>query len=321
MANYLTNRRQAITAAAAALLWRSPSPAAAQMARVDLLHDPASRLGTRGDGGYTPPSELKTVADMYRRMTLAIAVNGAGPYPFVVDTGANQSVISSELCARLGLPAGPPAPLNGVAGVQIAPTTRARLLIGKRVLEDQILSVLPTAGIGGPGMLGLDTVGETALTLDFANRDLRIDTGRGNWRDPDAIAVKAQRRDGQLTLVTVSLAGAPITAFVDSGAQSTIGNMALRDLAITRSPKSMLTETKIISSTGQTMVAEMAYLSALRVGKLIIPDWPVAFADLHTFRMWKMIDKPAILLGVDILSRFQYVCLDFARDEVRFRLS
>jgi hypothetical protein len=37
--------------------------------------------------------------------------------------------------------------------------------------------------------------------------------------------------------------------------------------------------------------------------------------------MWNMIDKPAILLGVDILSRFQYVCLDFARDEVRFRLA
>jgi hypothetical protein len=51
-----------------------------------------------------------------------------------------------------------------------------------------------------------------------------------------------------------------------------------------------------------------------------IPNWPVAFADLHTFRMWNMVDKPAILLGVDILSRFEYVCLDFARSKVRFRL-
>ncbi|HEY2177538.1 MAG TPA: retroviral-like aspartic protease family protein [Caulobacteraceae bacterium] len=321
MANYPTNRRHAIAAAAAALLWRSPSPAAAQMARVDLLHDPASRLGSRGDAGYTPPTELKTVADIYRRMTLAIGVNGSGPYPFVVDTGANQSVISSELCARLGLPAGAPAPLNGVAGIRIAPTTKARLVIGKRVLEDQVLSVLPTEGIGGPGMLGLDCVGEAALTLDFANRDLRIDMGRSNWRDPDAVAVKASRRDGQLTLVNVSLAGAPLLAFVDSGAQSTIGNMALREVALTRSPKSQWTQTRIISSTGQSIVAEMAYLSSLRVGKLIVPDWPVAFADLHTFQMWNMIDKPAILLGVDILSRFQYVCLDFARDEVRFRLA
>jgi hypothetical protein len=322
MAHDLTTRRAAIAATAAALLWRLPSPAAAQMARVDLRHDPASRLGSgRGEEGYTPPTELSAVADIYRRMTLATTINGAGPYPFVADTGANQSVISAELCAQLGLPPGPPAPLNGVAGVQMAPTTRARLAIGKRVLEDQVLSVLPIGGIGGQGMLGLDCIGDQALTLDFANRDMRIDIGRSNWRDPSAVAVKARRRDGQLTLINVTLAGAPLVAFIDSGAQSTIGNMALRELAISRGPKTALTQTRIISSTGQTIMAEMADLPALRVGDLRVPTWPVAFADLHTFQMWNMIDKPALLIGVDILSRFEYVCLDFARDEVRFRMA
>jgi hypothetical protein len=67
-------------------------------------------------------------------------------------------------------------------------------------------------------------------------------------------------------------------------------------------------------------MAEIADLPALHVGDLRLPAWPVAFADLHTFHMWNMIDQPAILLGVDVLSRFQYVCLDFARDEVRFRM-
>jgi hypothetical protein len=51
-----------------------------------------------------------------------------------------------------------------------------------------------------------------------------------------------------------------------------------------------------------------------------LPNWPVAFADLHTFTMWDLTNKPAILIGVDILTRFESVCLDFARDEVRFRL-
>jgi len=35
--------------------------------------------------------------------------------------------------------------------------------------------------------------------------------------------------------------------------------------------------------------------------------------------MWNLTDKPAILIGVDLLSRFESVCLDFARNEVRFR--
>ena len=45
----------------------------------------------------------------------------------------------------------------------------------------------------------------------------------------------------------------------------------------------------------------------------------MAFADLHTFHLWNMIDKPALLLGVDVLSRFETVSLDFGRGEVRFR--
>jgi hypothetical protein len=132
--------------------------------------------------------------------------------------------------------------------------------------------------------------------------------------------LKAHRRNGQLTLVDADLAGLRLTAFLDSGAQNTIGNMALRALALSRNPTSPWYETPIVSATGQTIQAEIADLPRLRVGNLNVPNWPVAFADLHTFKMWNLVDRPAILLGVDILSRFESVCLDFARDEVRFRL-
>ena len=143
--------------------------------------------------------------------------------------------------------------------------------------------------------------------------------------DPETCAplgeiVAAHRRDGQLTLVDADLAGIHITAFLDSGAQDTIGNMALRDLAVTRYPKTIWSQAPILSVTGQTMNAEMADLPSLRIGTLHLPNWPMAFADLHTFRMWNLIDRPAILIGVDILSRFETVCLDFVHDEVRLRL-
>jgi hypothetical protein len=77
----------------------------------------------------------------------------------------------------------------------------------------------------------------------------------------------------------------------------------------------------IVSATGQTIKAELADLPNLRVGGFSLPNWPVAFAELHTFRMWNLVDRPAILIGIDILSRFQSVSLDFLRSEVRFRLA
>ncbi|MGH7025038.1 MAG: aspartyl protease family protein [Caulobacteraceae bacterium] len=315
----LANRRKILTSIGAALAY--PFANMARAAVIDSTPGSATRLPGSDRRPYTPPTTLATVADIYRRMTVAIRVNGVGPFGFVVDTGANQSVISKELADRLGLPAGPLAPVNGVAGVQIAPTSHARLEIGRRVLPEQTLSILPKSGIGGDGMLGMDSIGNAALTLDFARQDIKIETGRDNWRDPDAVTLKAARRDGQLTLVDAYLSGVPLIALIDSGADNTIGNMALRAKALTRDRGSAWKLTPIISSTGQQIMAEMADLPDLRVGDLTLSSWPVAFANLHTFEMWNMIEDPAILLGVDILSRFESVCLDFARAEVRFRMA
>jgi hypothetical protein len=269
---------------------------------------------------YEPPADLKTVLDIYRRMTSAVRVAGAGPYQFVVDTGANQSVISAELAAQLGLTLGPAQPLNGVAGVEMTPTVTCQLQLGPRPPRQATLSVLQASAMGGPGMLGLDQLDDARLTLDFFRQTLSIDSGPALPGIGDSFQMKAERRDGPLTLVDANLAGIPVTAFLDSGAQDTIGNMALRQVAITRYPLTPWSQVPIYSVTGQTAVAEFADLPALRIGGVTLPTWPIAFADLHIFRLWNLIDRPAILIGVDVLSRFETVCLDFRHDEVRFRL-
>jgi predicted aspartyl protease len=314
MTRPLLSRREFAGLASAGILL----PAGALAAAVNVMT--SSRLTPLSEQPYQPPTSLSTVLDIYRRMTAAVSLEGRGPFPFVVDTGANQSVVSDELATSLGLVRGAEEPLNGVAGVQMAATTVATLNIGGRIQNDVVLSILPEAAIGGAGMLGLDRLEGQELTLDFQGRTLRIKSGGRLFRDPEEIAIKASRRDGQLTLVDADIANIRLLAFLDSGAQNTIGNMALRELAITRNPTMRWAATPVLSATGQTMMAEIADLPQLRIGGMRLPNWPVAFADLHTFRMWNMIEKPAILLGVDVLSRFQTVCLDFARNEVRFRL-
>ncbi len=268
---------------------------------------------------YEPPTRLTAVLDIYKRMTGPVRVGGSGPFPFVADTGANQSVISAELAAKLGLQLGESQLLNGVAGVQMTPTVKTRLQLGSRPEREATLSVLGAEAIGGPGMLGLDLLDGGQLTFDFQKQILTIDNG-GLPGLGDEVSLKAHRRDGQLTLVDADLAGIRVTAFLDSGAQDTIGNMALRDLAVTRYPLTPFRPIPIVSVTGQTIDAQFADLPGLRIGGLSVPTWPVAFADLHTFKLWDLVSRPAILIGVDVLSRFETVCLDFRRDEVRLRL-
>jgi len=274
------------------------------------------------EGAYKPPTDLRTIVDIYKRMTGPVRIDGTGPYPFVVDTGANQSVVSDEIAAKLGLKAGEPQALNGVAGVEITPTVTATLQFGARTSRGVTLSVLPGASLAAPGMLGLDQLEGARLTLDFHHELVTIDeggpelTGGGG----NAFRMRARRRDGQLTLVDANLAGIPVTAFLDSGAQDTIGNMALRELAITRYPLVPVQQVPIVSVTGQTITADFADLPSFRIGGVTLPNWPIAFADLHIFRMWDLTRTPAILIGVDVMSRFDTVCLDFRRDEVAFRL-
>jgi hypothetical protein len=269
---------------------------------------------------YTPPTRLASILDIYKRMTGPVMVQGTGPYPFVADTGANQSVISSELAIKLGLDVRDYQPLNGVAGVQMTPTVTATLQIGQQAPREAALFVLSGEAIGGPGMLGLDQLGDARLTLDFERQAITINEGPALPGAGEEVEARAYRRDGQLTLVDANLAGIRVTAFLDSGAQDTMGNMALRQLALTRYPTTTFSHLPIISVTGQSMQAEFADLPGLTFGGLTLPNWPVAFADLHLFRMWGLIDKPALVIGVDVLSRFSTVCLDFRRDQVRFRL-
>jgi hypothetical protein len=47
---------------------------------------------------------------------------------------------------------------------------------------------------------------------------------------------------------------------------------------------------------------------------------PLTFAELHTFAKFGLDDKPAMLLGMDVLSLCTKVSVDFKRREATFTL-
>jgi hypothetical protein len=83
-------------------------------------------------------------------------------------------------------------------------------------------------------------------------------------------------------------------------------------------PQAIWDTAPVISVTGQVVTAEIGSVPGLRIGGLALPTWPVAFADLHTFKLWNLTSQPALMNGVDVMSRFSAVSLDFLRNEVRF---
>ena len=268
------------------------------------------------------PGERTRALDAARRLTVQVFLNGRGPYAFLIDTGANASVVSIELAAGLDLPPGPPVKLHGIAGVQPADTVLAdSIRVGKRERRRLSVSVLPERFIRADGILGMDWLGEQGLTLDFAGKQMRV--GASPPRD-DAYSVTVPTMDERsgLSLIEAQAGGVRTLVFLDTGSTTTVGNQALMDEAIRHQGVSgAWADMQLVSLTGQTLMGRLAALKYVRLGAITLRNLPVVFGPVHTFNYWGLADRPALLLGVDVLNAFEEVSLDYRRGSVHFRLS
>ena len=261
-----------------------------------------------------------------RRMRVAVTVNGKGPFPFLVDTGADHSVLSQELAQSLNLPAAGFANVNGIAGAQVRPRALvARLEVGGRRLEDAPVALLPREYIGALGIVGLDCLAQQNVGIDFVRGKMSVQKSRGFEEDPDAIVVHGKARFGRLMLVDSTIRRAPVFVVLDSGAQNTMGNEALRRYLNARRKGQLLPENlrnvELQSVTGQLAYGQFDEMPELTLGPVTLRHVPIVYADLHTFRMYKLETEPAILLGMDTLRSFTHVGIDFARRDFTFQLA
>jgi len=280
-------------------------------------------------------TKIETAFDDARRMTVPVTLDGRGPFQFVVDTGANTTVIGSETAARCSLVSDGVRPVHGIVGVQPAPLVRVpRLKFGQVQSRNLSLPVLPRESLGADGLLGIDVLKDRRIRLNFRRNmfevgpsgrgaDVNMLGGGGGTRIPDpnrGIVVPAQYRSGQLVIFDADVDGVPVRAFLDSGAQITCGNEALRAALIARRPEfgRRMAPTQLISATGQTSPAALAILPRLRLGGIGLNNIRAAFAPLHIFSLWELDDRPSMLVGIDVLRNFDEVILDFGRRQVTF---
>jgi hypothetical protein len=224
------------------------------------------------------------------------------------------------------------APVHGIAGVQPAPLVKVpRLRVGMVQSRHLSLPTLPRASLGADGLLGIDVLKGRRIELNFLANTFQISpSGSGasverghDTRIPDparGIVVPAQYRSGQLVIFDADVDGIPVRAFLDSGAQITCGNESLRDALVAENADyaKRLAPTHLISATGQTSEAMLAPLPRLRLGGIGLHSIRAAFAPLHIFNLWGLNDRPAMLVGIDVLRNFDSVSLDFGRREVKF---
>lgn len=269
------------------------------------------------------PELIHGTNDLSMRLTVPVTINGAGPYHFVVDTAAERTVISRELATRLALDPGKSVTVLSVSGysqIDTAIVPMLQLTAGRNRLSDLQAPVMEQSDLGASGLLGIDSLKSKRVVMDFKARRMTIVDSGPAQHDNGEIVVTARSKFGQLILLDASANGMKVNVIIDTGSQVSIGNPALRAKLEKRRQLGTVTPISILSVTGGRIAADYTSIAHIRLGSVNVDGMPVAFADARIFHRLGLAKKPAILLGMDVLSGFDRVSVDYANRTVRFLL-
>jgi predicted aspartyl protease len=258
--------------------------------------------------------------ERFQRMTVPVTIQGQGPFDFLIDTGAQATVLSRALAERLQLNDRGRATLVGMASSKLVETTPIEdFTLGSRSFYIRQAPVVEGDHIGGAdGILGLDSLQDQRVLLDFTRREIAVaDAEQLGGNRGYEIVVKARERLGQLIITSARLDGVQTAVIVDTGAQGSVGNLALLD-RLRRNRQ--LADTEMTDVNGHTLGGVVRVARQLKLGRANVQNFPILFADSRPFHAMGLAEEPALILGMSELKLFRRVAIDFKTRRVLFDL-
>jgi predicted aspartyl protease len=276
--------------------------------------------GSRGAEEAAQSDIIAGQEDRHDRMTVPVHIGMRGPYRFLLDTAAENTVIASSLASELALAPSGRATVLGIAGSTSVSTVELdEVLLGRRTAFAITAPLLERTAIGADGILGLDSLQSRRVLFDFRHNLIAVDDAKALGGDDGfEIVVRARRRSGQLIVTDATIRGVRTAVVIDTGSEASIGNRALRKALGNRLAG---TPTMLDSVTGQRIAADYVLAGDLKVGKVSINNIEVAFADAPSFAALDLDRRPALLLGMRELRAFERVAIDFSKRKILFDLS
>src|SRR5215469_6579689 len=210
----------------------TPAPAAPAAATpAQALPTPAEQLEEVMVQTTEPRYVSPTRRDRIGRIWAPVLIDGKGPYRMVLDTGANRSAITTRAAHSLGnAPAETSTIVTGFTGTAVVPTLHVNSLeVGDLLIGPSDLPVLMDVFGGAQGVLGFRGLENKRIYADFGHDRLEISLSHGERAKRDFLVVPLTQTTGGLLVANVWVGRVRAKAIVDTGAQGTVGNLALRD--------------------------------------------------------------------------------------------
>jgi hypothetical protein len=191
--------------------------------------------------------------------------------------------------------------------------------VGDLAVDSPLLPIVPDALGGAEGVLGSEGLKNKRIFIDFHHDKIVITYSRDE-RSPHGFYTVPFRLVGGHLIVIDALVGSVHThAVVDTGGQTTIGNLALRDALNERSFSYHGKPDRIVGATLAEQRGELIAAPAITLGPILVRDSGVTFADLYIFKHWKMLNEPTLMIGMDALGMLDTLIIDYRRKELQIR--
>ena len=275
--------------------------------------------------GDEPRFVAPTRRDRIGRIWAPVAVNGKGPYRLVLATGASHSALTPRLAEALGIQADPADTimLRGATGSVAVPMVPIDTLeIGDLLMEPGKLAIIPDALAGADGVLGMEELSNKRIHIDFRHDRITIVRSRNQRAAGGFATIPVKFLHDRLLVVDASMGGVPVKAIIDTGGETTLGNVALR-LALAERRQNQDQEGRldqIIGSTLDMQVGTRLETPTLALGTIMVRSSSMTFADFEIFKHWKLTDEPAMLIGMDVLGLLDTLIIDYRRKELQVKL-
>jgi len=264
-----------------------------------------------------------TRRDRIGRIWAPVEINGQGPFRLVLDTGASHSALTARVADALGIPVPYPGTtiLRGTTGTTTVPMIPIRTLeVGDLLMEPRRLPIIPDALGGAEGILGTDGLAGKRIHIDFRGDRITIVRSRNERAPSGFVTIPVKFMRGHLLVVDAYLGGVRTKAIIDTGGQATLGNVALREALARRRSGTVAVTDDVVGATLDVQTGDRVATPAIAMGDVLVRNAAMTFADFVIFEHWKMIQEPAMLIGMDVLGLLDTLIIDYRRRELQVRL-
>lgn len=271
-------------------------------------------------------------------LLVGVCIDHRGPYPFVLDTGAEYSTITTGLARKLKLHLVTPSVVPEIGGCspQSYSVAVKHWSLGTTALAAQTLTAVPMAAIGGVrfgGLLGSDVLSRFgAVGLDFTDKTLtiqgpeaRVDAQPSEVNGPTTVPAPAPLTEPGPSFVTgldVLRLGSRVRAFVSLDIRGSKHLLVLDTGSVMTGLANATIVATRLRATGRSFYGVSLTCRVVQ-REYRVSDWtldgsgvPLAAETVHSIDLGGLSDVG--LFGMDALSRFGWVVVDYRNGRLTF---